>query len=63
MIQRLSEDTLPLQVQGVLKPGTYELPGHVSSQFVTGLLFALPLLSEGSDIYITSPLESRAYVI
>ena len=62
MIQRLGEDTLPLQVQGTLQPGAYELPGHVSSQFVTGLLFALPLLSADSDIYITSPLESRAYV-
>lgn len=62
MIQRLAEDTLPLQLQGLLRPGTYELPGNVSSQFVTGLLFALPLLSEDSDVYITSPLESRAYV-
>ena len=62
MVQRLSEDTLPLQLQGRLKPGTYELPGNVSSQFVTGLLFALPLLNGDSDIYITSPLESRAYV-
>jgi 3-phosphoshikimate 1-carboxyvinyltransferase len=62
MIQRPEDATLPLQIQGRIWPGTYELPGHVSSQFVTGLLFALPLLSEDSDIYITSPLESRAYV-
>jgi 3-phosphoshikimate 1-carboxyvinyltransferase len=62
VFRRLEEDTLPLLVQGRLKPGTYELPGHVSSQFVTGLMFALPLLSGDSDIYITSPLESRAYV-
>ena len=61
-VNRLGEDTLPLQVQGVLRPGTYEMPGHVSSQFITGLLFALPLLPGDSDIYITSPLESRAYV-
>lgn len=52
-----------LSVQGALAPGTYRLPGDVSSQFVTGLLYALPLLSGGtSEIMLTSPLESRAYV-
>lgn len=61
-IHRPEDATLPLEIQGLLQPGEYEMPGHVSSQFVTGLLFALPLLGEDSDIYITSPLESRAYV-
>ena len=52
-----------LTVQGRLTPGEYRLPGDVSSQFFTGLLYALPLLSEGdSEIILTSPLESRAYV-
>ena len=52
-----------LTVRGTLTPGEYRLPGDVSSQFVTGLLYALPLLSEGtSHIILTSPLESRAYV-
>ncbi|MGN0967921.1 MAG: 3-phosphoshikimate 1-carboxyvinyltransferase [Oscillospiraceae bacterium] len=52
-----------LTVRGALTPGTYRLPGDVSSQFVTGLLYALPLLSGGaSEILLTSPLESRAYV-
>ena len=45
-----------------LKAGLHELPGNVSSQFVTGLLFALPLLSGNSQIRFTSPLESRGYV-
>jgi len=45
-----------------LKSGLHELPGDVSSQFVTGLLFALPLLSGDSCIRFTSPLESRGYV-
>jgi 3-phosphoshikimate 1-carboxyvinyltransferase len=47
---------------GVLTPGTYTLPGDVSSQFVTGLLYALPLLDGDSDIVLTSPLESKGYV-
>ena len=51
-----------LTVQGRLTPGTYRLPGNVSSQFVTGLLYALPLLEGDSEIVITSPLESRGYV-
>ena len=45
-----------------LKSGLHELAGDVSSQFVTGLLFALPLLDGDSQIRFTSPLESRGYV-
>ncbi len=51
-----------LSVQGTLPPGEYRLPGNVSSQFVTGLLYALPLLPGASEIRMTSPLESRPYV-
>ena len=51
-----------LTVQGTLTPGVYHLPGNVSSQFVTGLLYALPLLSGDSTIKITTPLESSGYV-
>ncbi len=51
-----------LTVEGVLRPGTYALPGDVSSQFVTGLLYALPLLEGDSEIVLTTPLESRGYV-
>lgn len=53
---------LPLTVAGRLKAGVYRLPGNVSSQYVSGLLFALPLLEEDSVIEITSPLESSSYV-
>lgn len=53
---------LPLEVEGQLQPGIFEIPGDVSSQFITGLLFALPLLKADSKIVLTSPLESRAYV-
>ena len=51
-----------LTVRGTLKPGRYSLPGDVSSQFITGLLFALPLLDGDSEIVLTTPLESRGYV-
>ena len=51
-----------LTVRGTLTPGVYRLPGNVSSQFVTGLLYALPLLTGDSSIEITTPLESSGYV-
>ncbi|MBQ7703087.1 MAG: 3-phosphoshikimate 1-carboxyvinyltransferase [Firmicutes bacterium] len=50
------------RISGSLEPGTYRLPGNVSSQFVTGLLYALPLLSGDSRIEIDGPLESEPYV-
>lgn len=53
---------LPLTVSGKLQPSEFRLPGNVSSQFVTGLLLALPLLDGDSEIVLTSPLESAAYV-
>ena len=51
-----------LIVNGQLRPGEYALRGDVSSQFITGLLLALPQLPGESVIRITTPLESRAYV-
>ena len=51
-----------LKVQGNLNGGTYEMPGNVSSQFLTGLLFALPLTEQDSRIQITTSLESKSYV-
>jgi len=51
-----------LTVQGTLTAGEYRLPGNVSSQFITGLLYALPLLSGDSQIILTTPLESKGYV-
>ena len=49
-------------VEGKLKPGIFNLPGNVSSQYITGLLFALPMLDEDSEIRITTPLQSEDYV-
>lgn len=56
------DQKLPLTLKGQLKPGQFKLPGDVSSQFITGLLYALPLLDGDSEILITSPLESVGYV-
>lgn len=49
-------------IKGKLQGGLFTLPGNVSSQYITGLLFALPLLKKDSWIQITSPLESKSYV-
>ena len=49
-------------VEGRLSSGEYALPGDVSSQFITGLLFALPLLEGNSVIRLTTSLESKGYV-
>ncbi len=53
---------LPLKINGKLFPGTYNLRGDISSQFITGLLFALPLLDGDSEIRVTTELESLGYV-
>ncbi|MBQ3320348.1 MAG: 3-phosphoshikimate 1-carboxyvinyltransferase [Spirochaetia bacterium] len=55
-------DRIPLSFSGFLSAGTYKMPGDVSSQFISGLLLAMPLLDEESRIKLTSPLESAAYV-
>ena len=52
----------PLTCTGQLQSGTYTLPGNVSSQYISGLLLALPLLPGDSIIQITCTLESRPYV-
>ncbi|WP_283609494.1 3-phosphoshikimate 1-carboxyvinyltransferase [Faecalispora anaeroviscerum] len=57
-----SKGGLPLSIGGGLIPGEYELPGNISSQFITGLLLALPLLPGDSRICLTTPLESAGYI-
>lgn len=59
---RFSSSALPFQIEGKLSCGIYTFPGNISSQYITGLLFALPLLEGDSKIILTSPLESQAYV-
>ena len=55
-------EEMPYEISGTLTGGKYEIEGNVYSQFITGLLFALPLLKEDSEIVMTSHLESRPYV-
>lgn len=57
-----SSDKLPFTKTGRLRSGVFELPGNVSSQYITGLLFALPLLEGSSEIRLTTRLESSAYI-
>lgn len=52
----------PLTIKGQLEPGTYRIPGNVSSQYISGLLFALPMLEGDSQIFIEGTLESTPYV-
>ena len=59
---RIYQDGANLHCEGSLSGGLYELPGGVSSQFISGLLFALPLLKESSVIRIVGSIESAAYI-
>lgn len=55
-------NTMPFTVSGKLNPGEYKIAGDISSQFITGLLFALSVLDGESEIILTSHLESKPYV-
>ena len=50
------------KVQGRLQSGVYEAPGNISSPFISGLLFSLPLLGGDSEIRIIPPVESKPYI-
>lgn len=52
----------PLRTSGRLRPGRFELPGNVSSQYVSGLLLAAPLMGGTTQVAVTGELESRPYV-
>ena len=51
-----------LTVKGKLESGIFKMPGNVSSQFVSGLLFVLPLLSGDSKIELIGGIESKSYI-
>ena len=59
---RHTVDELPLTCNGTLTGGKFRLPGNISSQYLTGLLFALPLAAEDSEIEVTDGLTSASYV-
>ncbi len=58
----LTRDGDSLTVSGRLLPGDYTLPGDVSSQYISGLLMALPLLRGDSTLTVTGKVESAAYI-
>ncbi len=57
-----TDNVFPLHLTGQLRSGEYEIQGNISSQFITGLLFALPLLKGDSKIKLIPPVESRSYL-
>lgn len=59
---KANNDHLPVELEGKLQSGVYTLPGNVSSQFITGLLFALPILEGNSEIRLTTDIESKGYI-
>ena len=59
---RFEQSPAGLTIEGTLKSGEYELAGNVSSQFISGLLFALPLLDGDSTLHLIPPVESRSYI-
>lgn len=58
----VSAESLPLTTTGLLKSGIYSIEGNISSQYITGLLFALLNLDKKSEIRLLSPLESKGYI-
>lgn len=56
------EDEKCIRVRSAIRPGDYEIPGSISSQFISGLLFALPLLRGESTITVKGIFQSRSYV-
>lgn len=60
--ERHSADELPVTCNGTLQGGKFTLPGNISSQYLTGLLFALPLAAGDSEIEVTGGLTSASYI-
>lgn len=58
---RFEGECLPFTVEGRLESGRFLLPGNISSQFITGILLALPLV-RGGEVVLTTPLESAGYL-
>lgn len=56
------KDEKGITVNGRLTPGRFEIPGNISSQFISGLMFVLPLLNEDSEISLIPPVDSRSYI-
>lgn len=61
-VKCISDGKLPLKIEGQLTSGVYEIAGNISSQYITGLLLALPILDGDSEIVLTTELQSKPYV-
>ena len=61
-VECITKGGLPLKIKGRLESGKYYVPGNISSQFITGLLLALPLADGDSEIILTSGLQSGDYI-
>ena len=61
-VQIQSSGSLPLHISGKLQSGDFHICGDISSQYITGLMLALPLLDGDSNIILTTPLKSKPYV-
>ena len=59
---RIRQEGSLLRCEGKLRAGEYRIPGNISSQYISGLLFALPLLEGDSVLTVAEPLESADYV-
>lgn len=57
-----AQGVFPLQVGAKLRAGRFELPGNVSSQYISGLLLAAPLLNGPSEVLVANPVESKPYI-
>lgn len=59
---RIRQEGALLRCEGRLRPGVFSIPGNISSQYISGLLFALPLLPGDSDLKVTGAVESADYI-
>lgn len=57
-----AQGSVPLRTRGRIRAGRYELAGNISSQYVSGLMLAAPLLRAPVEIVVTEPVESRPYI-
>lgn len=60
---KYNQQETSLVLEGKLNPGIFTIPGNISSQFITGLLFSLPLLQSDSKIILTNSIESKPYIL
>ena len=61
-VECITQGGLPLEIFGQLQSGVYRVKGNISSEFITGLLLALPLLNTNSEIILTTDLQSSSYI-